>query len=108
MREAVRSAYPEEACGFLLGRDAIVTRVLPVANVAVDRRRDYVIAPEDLLAAHREAAALGLEVLGVFHSHPDGEARLSARDVEHGQAGWLYAVVATRGREPSDLAVRRL
>ncbi|MEZ0313723.1 MAG: Mov34/MPN/PAD-1 family protein [Myxococcota bacterium] len=108
MRDAVRSAYPEEACGFLLGHGELVERVLPVANVAADRRRGYLMAPAALLAAHREASARGLEVLGVFHSHPNGAARLSARDEHLAQAGWVYAVVATRGAEPSDLAVRRL
>ena len=105
---AVRAAYPEEACGFLLGRGEIVRRVLTVTNVAADPRRDYLVDPRALLAAHRRASEDDLDVIGVFHSHPDGPARLSARDLELAEPGWIYAVVATRGREPSDFLVRRL
>ena len=108
LRAAVRSAYPREACGFLLGRGTVVLEVVPTANVAADPCREFVIAPEALLATHRAASARGLEVLGVFHSHPDGDARLSARDEQLAQHGWVHAVVATRGAEPSDLVVRRL
>ncbi len=108
MHGAVRDAYPHEACGFLVGRDTTIYRVVPVANLAAEPRRDYRIAPETLLAIHREATVEGLDVLGVFHSHPDGEARLSMVDEQQGHPGWVYAVVATRGREPSDLLVCRL
>lgn len=108
MHDAVRRAYPDEACGFLLGLDRRVSGVRIARNVADHPRRAYVAHPEDVLAAFEEARAKDVNVLGVFHSHPDGKAELSATDLAIGQAGWIYVVIATRGAEPSDMTVTAL
>jgi proteasome lid subunit RPN8/RPN11 len=108
MTDAVRAAYPAEACGLLVGSGDDVKHAVPLENVASDPRRAYLIAPADLARVHGAAVQEGLEIVGVFHSHPDGQARLSASDLAQGQRGWLYVVVGTAGSEPSDLLVRRL
>lgn len=69
-------AYPEEGAGFLLGRGDDPRRVeaiLPLPNSREDmsRRNRYLITPRDVLRAEREAANRGLDIVGVFHSHPD-------------------------------------
>ena len=87
-------AYPAEACGFILSDGTVVA--LP--NDAPEPRRDYSIAPGHL-------ARFSERVVGVFHSHPDGEAILSARDRALMQAGWRYVVIATRGPVVSDVAI---
>jgi proteasome lid subunit RPN8/RPN11 len=95
----VRRAYPEEACGVLLGRDdgavRIVTRVLPCENRGASSHANrYLIAPEDVLAADREARAAGLDVVGFFHSHPDHAASPSAFDLEHAWPYYSYLIVS--------------
>ena len=70
-------AYPEEGAGLLLGKlDGDRKRVLSV--VLLDNQREeqarrnrYLLGPGDYLLGESEASRLGLEVLGVFHSHPD-------------------------------------
>ncbi len=107
-----REAHPDECCGFLLGSgtdaglaaapDAAAAGALGVAPRealrAVNRdgagRTRFAIAPEDVFAAHRLAAARGLTVVGFYHSHPFGEARPSARDFALAWPGYLYAIVA--------------
>jgi len=42
----------------------------------------YEIAPKELFCMMREIRKAGLEILGVYHSHPNGDNRPSARDVE--------------------------
>jgi len=106
--QAVREAYPHEACGLLIGRDGVVSHAIPVANRASDPRRSYRIAADDLLAAHLAARERGDTIVGVFHSHPDGQPELSATDMQAAHPGWIYMVVATRGREPSGLSVTAL
>lgn len=108
MHAAVRASYPEEACGFLLGTDGHVTGLRVARNVADDPCRGYVAAPEDLLAAFAETRGRGLELLGVFHSHPDGDGELSASDRAQAQPGWIYVVIATRGPKPSGMTVHAL
>ena len=69
--------YPEEGAGLLLGliegdhRKA--RRVLPMPNhfEPNERGHRYRLDPQETLQAEQLAEQLGLEVIGVFHSHPD-------------------------------------
>ena len=73
----LEAAYPEEGAGFLLGHtDAarrVVTAILALPNAGVDaaRHNRYQLTPKDMLHAEDEAERRGLEIVGVFHSHPD-------------------------------------
>jgi proteasome lid subunit RPN8/RPN11 len=91
-------AVPEECCGFLLGRPvaggASVEAVLPARNEAPgDRASRYLISPEAVLLARRRARELGLEVVGYYHSHPDGTAEPSGHDLEHAWPATSYLIV---------------
>ncbi len=79
--EEARSAPDEECCGLLAGGDGIITAIFPAPN-ASDAADAYEIAPQDLFRLMREIRACGLELLGIYHSHPTGENRPSARDIE--------------------------
>jgi proteasome lid subunit RPN8/RPN11 len=99
-RHAVRT-YPEECCGFLLGEERGVTtrvdRVVPAANERQDSRHNrFVMSPETVLAAHKEARAAGLSVVGYYHSHPDHPAEPSEFDREHAWPGLSYLIVSVR------------
>jgi len=103
-----RRAFPGECCGFLLGTRAAgratVTDVRPAANArAADARPRFAIAPEEVLGAHREAEARGLEVVGFYHSHPDGGAVPSGLDREHAWPLCRHVIVAVRDGEPGEL-----
>lgn len=80
MTKAAQAALPQEACGLLLGTGATVATALPAANVAGDPASHFEIDPVALIAAHRAARQGGPQVLGYFHSHPNGLARPSATD----------------------------
>jgi proteasome lid subunit RPN8/RPN11 len=106
-------AYPEEGCGVLIGRDegearrALEARSL--GNALEDSRGNrYLISPEQLLAADRDARALGLEVVGFFHSHPDHPARPSAYDLEHAWPYYSYVIVSVSGGRVVDTTCWRL
>lgn len=102
---AARS-YPVECCGFLLGVPpspggaAVVNRVLPTRNRHADAREGFLIHPETVLAARREARRVGLEVIGFYHSHPDGAASPSERDREHAWRDMSYLILPVAGGEP--------
>ena len=66
------ASYPEECCGFLIGRageDATrVERVLPAINQDPASPSDrFTIHPETVLAVHKEARAAGLAVVGYLY-----------------------------------------
>jgi proteasome lid subunit RPN8/RPN11 len=69
--------YPEEGAGLLLGREEgdsrFVIDILPLANGREDSARynRYLITPQSLFEGEKQAEQRNLEVIGVFHSHPD-------------------------------------
>ena len=95
--------YPRETCGLLLGvrmgDEHAVTEVRRARNLNVERAEDrYELDPDDFLAADREARAAGLDIVGIWHSHPDHPARPSATDRDGAWPGWSYLIVSV-GRE---------
>jgi proteasome lid subunit RPN8/RPN11 len=77
--EAAR-AFPEEACGLLLGRDGCIQQIISTQNVHPTPRTHFEIDPQALVDAHRAARRGGAEVVGYYHSHPSGPAQPSATD----------------------------
>jgi proteasome lid subunit RPN8/RPN11 len=71
-----------ECCGLLAGREGVITHAFPATNVAGDPAKNYEIAPKEIIGLMREFRAAGLEFLGIYHSHPRGENKPSARDIE--------------------------
>jgi proteasome lid subunit RPN8/RPN11 len=95
------AAQPAEACGLLLGsrgaqgiqvREATCARNLELLSPATR----FFLHPADQLAAERRATALGLEVVGVWHSHPDRPARPSAADRAGAEEGRSHLIVEVR------------
>jgi proteasome lid subunit RPN8/RPN11 len=75
-----RAAFPLEACGYLAGREARGQRVYPLRNMdqAADRFR---LDPSEQFKAVRAMRKEGLNLLAVYHSHPQGPAWPSAEDI---------------------------
>lgn len=71
-----------ECCGLLAGRGGVITRVFPAANVALSPATAYEIAPKEIFDRVREMRVAGLELLGIYHSHPNSKNEPSPRDVE--------------------------
>jgi proteasome lid subunit RPN8/RPN11 len=92
-------AYPEEGAGFLLGDDGaerVVKKILPLSNSREDaaRHNRYLITPEDYLKAELEAGRLRLNLIGVFHSHPDHPNRPSEFDRDWAQPFFSYIITS--------------
>lgn len=92
IRRHGEQTYPYECCGVLLGRvdgnTRIVTAGRPCHNARADSSRDrYEIDPAEVARILREARALGLDIIGFYHSHPDHPAYWSPTDFE--DAYWL-------------------
>jgi len=86
-----------EACGLLLGDRAgprvRVVAARPARNLAPDPARGYVLDPGDWLAAYREAELAGLDLVGYYHSHPDGSGIPSAEDLAGAWPDHYYLIV---------------
>lgn len=108
MLELAQAAYPEEACGLLLGRIATVEQAWSLRNVAADRRQHYAFDPIDYMQAERRADAAGLQVLGVWHSHPDAPPVPSALDKAEAWPGWSYVIIGTSAQGTTGMRSWRL
>ena len=108
-----RAGYPLETCGLLLGlprRDGCeVRRVAQARNLNQERAHDrYELDPQDFLQIDESARAEGLEVVGVWHSHPDHPARPSETDRAAAWEGWSYVIVSVTSDGMTELRCWRL
>ena len=76
----VISLWPEEACGLVGGLDGRAARLYPVENTRHSPVA-FEMEPLQQIKAMLAMEAEGLELIAIYHSHPDGPARPSATDV---------------------------
>lgn len=69
-----------ECCGLLLGHNDVVERAELTSNVADHPADRFEIDPAALIAAEKSARQGGAQILGYFHSHPNGVAAPSNCD----------------------------
>jgi proteasome lid subunit RPN8/RPN11 len=91
--------YPEEGAGFLLGIEGpkrIVQDVIsfPNSREAGARHNRYLLGPEEYAKAEVEAERRRLDLVGVFHSHPDHPNRPSEFDREWAQPAFSYVITS--------------
>ena len=102
-------SYPEECCGFLVGtaagREKEVLELLEIENWSEENRnRRFMIRPDDYRDAESFAKKKGLDLLGLYHSHPDHPARPSQFDLEHALPWWSYLIISVEHGNPSNMA----
>ena len=105
--------YPHEACGLMGGTvdgdRTVVTQLVPLANQRTDSARNrYLIDPDAFRRAQGELDAAGLEVVGIYHSHPDHPAEPSTFDHEHAWPRLSYVIVAVAAGRAAELRSWRL
>ena len=99
-----RAVLPNEGCGYLVGEAAgNVVDFAPITNAAASPTR-FVLDPAEQLAEERTIEEAGRHVIGIAHSHPEGEASLSATDLADAAnydpfEVFLHAVVSPRSGE---------
>jgi [CysO sulfur-carrier protein]-S-L-cysteine hydrolase len=80
MLQYVDNHLPLEACGLLAGTDNRVEKVMGVRNQEQSPVR-FVMDPREQLKAFDWIESSGLDLLGIFHSHPAGPETASATDI---------------------------
>ena len=110
LRQHGVNAYPEEGCGFLLGTvtddgDNRVTALHRATNRrAENRERRYELTADDYRVADAAAQEQGLDVVGIYHSHPDHPARPSETDLEEATfPGYTYVIVSVHDGTPNEV-----
>jgi proteasome lid subunit RPN8/RPN11 len=94
-----RETYPNECCGAMLGHlddgSKIVRVAMPLENAfAGAKAARYELRPEDLLAADRAARERSLDLIGIYHSHPDCDAYFSTTDLKNSCPWYSFVVLS--------------
>jgi proteasome lid subunit RPN8/RPN11 len=100
MNDDALHAFPDECCGFMFGfEDAagnrVVTEALPINNSAIEnRKRRFEIAPRDYMKGEKYAVDKDLQLLGIYHSHPNHPAIPSEHDRIAAQPWFSYVIIS--------------
>ena len=93
--------YPAECCGAMLGRRESgakrITRARALENVFPGPRNTrYEVNPQELIETERLARRDGLDLIGIYHSHPDRDAYFSQEDLRNSCPWYSYVVLSIR------------
>jgi proteasome lid subunit RPN8/RPN11 len=116
MHAHLEAGYPHEACGILIGDIDVASGRKTVKDVALVENRwaddaandlrgrsddeslanRFLISPEDMARADRDAGKRGLDIIGFFHSHPDHPSRPSETDRAFAWPVIAFVIVSVR------------
>ncbi|MEA5571145.1 M67 family metallopeptidase [Calothrix sp. UHCC 0171] len=99
------SIYPEECCGILLGEISSsgkkTVQIITTENAWIPetpgdfgKERRYAIAPQVMLQIQKQARDESLNIIGIFHSHPDYPAIPSECDRAQAWQEYSYIIVS--------------
>jgi proteasome lid subunit RPN8/RPN11 len=99
-----RRTYPNECCGAMLGatdgEQKHVSIALPLENAfAGAQAARYELRPEDLLAADKAARERKMDLIGIYHSHPDCDAYFSKTDLQNSCPWYSFVVLSIKNGE---------
>jgi proteasome lid subunit RPN8/RPN11 len=103
--------FPEECCGALIGTSGpsqiIEARRVRNTNFG-SRNRRYNIDPLEYMKIEEEVEEEGLEILGIYHSHPDHPSRPSEFDLNNALPNFSYLIYSIYNGEGKKLTSWRL
>ena len=109
MESAAKKAYPCECCGILVGKksekgEIEVTEIREASNQFHGQKSvHFQINPLFVYHLEQEIEASGLEIVGVYHSHPDCPAILSKEDENYMIPGLEYVIMSVKNGEVVDV-----
>ncbi len=104
MVQHARATYPNECCGAMLGkvtdgRKQVVAAMRLENASAGSQRARYELRPMDLLNAEREARKQSMDLVGIYHSHPDCGAYFSETDLKNSCPWYSFVVLSIQKGE---------
>jgi proteasome lid subunit RPN8/RPN11 len=107
IKRQAKEGYPYEVCGFLIGKmdyssnTREVLEVIQVENQNKERANDrFDISPKDYMKVEQYADSKGLQIVGIYHSHPDHPDRPSQTDLQFALEDLSYIIFSVQNGEP--------
>ena len=79
LTEHAENEEPNESCAILFGKASLVSEVFLTKNIE-ESPVNFTISNEQLIEGYKIAEEKRVEVIGVFHSHPNSDAYPSNTD----------------------------
>jgi proteasome lid subunit RPN8/RPN11 len=79
LTEHAENEKPNESCAILFGKDSLVSEVFLTKNIE-ESPVNFTISNKQLIEGYKIAEEKNVEVIGIFHSHPNSEAYPSNTD----------------------------
>ena len=95
--------------GYLANESKTVVEVIQTENAWIgetledSKRRRYAIAPEIMLKVQKEARSCSLNIIGIYHSHPDNPAIPSESDRVQAWQEYSYIIVSVPNGKAGEL-----
>ncbi len=105
----LNKGLPNEACGILGGKDGMVTDTYFIDNIDDTPKVRYLMNPKGQFAAIKDMRKKGVDMVAIFHSHPESPAYPSITDV--GLAYYpeaYYIIVSLKDRTNPDAHAFRI
>ncbi|PJA34628.1 MAG: hypothetical protein CO187_00315 [Zetaproteobacteria bacterium CG_4_9_14_3_um_filter_53_7] len=107
IKEQGEAGFPHEICGLLVGSISAsgweISQVHQVANLNSERASDrFQLDPAGYQAVDKQLRGTGMEIIGVYHSHPDCPAKPSPTDLESAWEGFAYPIVSICNGKTAD------
>ncbi len=108
MQQHAIEIFPDECCGFLYGSENAATRIIelavPVNNAKDgDKKRRFEISAIDYMKAEQYALQNNVNLLGVYHSHPQHPAIASEHDLKQAMPYFSYIILSVIDKEIDDI-----
>jgi proteasome lid subunit RPN8/RPN11 len=101
LKQEARAAFPRECCGFVEGiRRGAVAQTLALHSMPnlAPEPDSFAIDPTAQIALLRGLRGTGCEIIGCYHSHPNGRPEPSQRDIAGaGETNFLWLIAALEG-----------
>jgi len=104
MVDHARRVYPNECCGAMIGTidgdTKLVRQAVALENAfAGEQAARYELRPQDLLEADKAARDRGMDLIGIYHSHPDCDAYFSTTDLKNSCPWYSFVVLSVQKGE---------
>ena len=94
-----KSLSPIESCGYLAGSGTDILEFYPMTN-SDNSPEHFSFDPKEQFKVVKDARAKKLELLAVYHSHPETPARLSEEDIKlFNDPNPVYLIVSLANNE---------
>lgn len=93
-----KQAHPQECCGLIWAKKdnmMHINKLELTKNIADNPLKYFEINPKSLFNANRNSRATGDQLIGFFHSHPNGLAAPSQQDAHDvNEMGQIWIIIA--------------